>query len=401
MSKQERTRRMADQKWTFDKIIQATGPDFFWPMTEETLCTVGMDVSGDIRRLRQRVKKADDISRECARVAAKRETMAKKAEMEGHFITARDNYFAAAAFYTMAQGPIHEDDNEFNLLYSSKKNECYDKFIKYAPRHIERVEIPFKGKSLPGLLHLPAKNSKKVPCIVHLGGMDMFKEMFNPVYGDKFLERGMAVLTFDGPGQNEARITRKICVTADNFIPAGRAAMDFLISRPEIDSEKIGITGVSMGSFWSLQIAAHDQRYKAASGFYVCHEPGMNTIFNLACPIFKDRYMWMAGYQDEKKFDVFAKKLSLKGLGGRIKCPTLIVAGEDDELSPIENSYRIFDEIKAPKNIAVFKGEYHGVSDNWDVKSMLADWLRDRLDGKPFQSGRIYMDSTMWRQIKE
>ena len=161
MSKQERTRRMADQKWSFNKIIQATGPDFFWPMTEETLCTVGMDASADIRRLRQRVKKFEDISRECARIAGKREAMAKKAEGEGHFITARDNYFTAAAFYTMAQGPIHEDDNELNLLYSSRKNECYDKFIKYAPRPVERVEIPFEDKSLPGFLHLPCKEFKK------------------------------------------------------------------------------------------------------------------------------------------------------------------------------------------------------------------------------------------------
>jgi dipeptidyl aminopeptidase/acylaminoacyl peptidase len=400
MSKHERTRRMADQKWSFDKIIQATGVDFFWPMTDETLCTVGPDAATDIKRLRQRVKKADDISRECARVAAKREAMAKKAEGEGHFVTARDNYFTAAAFYTMAQGPIHEDDNELNLLYSARKNECYDKFIKYAPRPVERVEIPFQGKSLPALLHLPAKGAKNLPCVVHLGGMDMFKEMFNPVYGDKFLERGMAVLTFDGPGQNEARITRKIPVTEDNFVPAGRAAMDYLVGRPEIDSERIAITGVSMGSFWSLQIAAHEPRYKAASGFYVCHEPGMNTIFNLACPIFKDRYMWMAGYDDEKKFDEFAKKLSLEGLGAKIKCPTLIVAGEDDELSPIENSYRVYEEIKAPKNIVVFKGEFHGVSDNWDVKTMLADWLKDRLDGKPFESGRIYMDGANWQEAK-
>jgi dipeptidyl aminopeptidase/acylaminoacyl peptidase len=300
----------------------------------------------------------------------------------------------------MAQGPFHEDDNELNLLYSSRKNECYDKFIQYAPRPVERVEIPFEDKSLPGFLHLPARNSKNVPCIVHLGGMDMFKEMFNPVYGDKLLERGMAVLSIDGPGQNEARITRKICVTADNLAQAGKAAMDFLIDRPEIDSERIGITGVSMGSFWSIQIAAHDHRYKAASGFYVCHEPGMNTIFNLACPIFKDRYMWMAGYEDEAKFDEFAKTLSLKGLGAKIRCPTLIVAGEDDELSPIEYSYELYDEIRVPKNMIIFKGESHGVSDNWDVKALIADWLKDRLDGKPFETKRIYVDSSTGQEIK-
>ena len=390
MNKQERTRRMAEQRWSFDRIIQATGADFFWPMTEQTLCTVGMDASADIRRLRQRIRKYDDISRECANIGAKREAMAEEAEGQGHLITARDNYFTAAVFYTMAQGPIHEDDNELNLLYSSRKNECYDKFIKYAPRPVERVEIPFEGISLPGFLHLPEKNSKNMPCIVHLGGMDMFKEMLTTVYGDKLLERGMAVLSIDGPGQNEARITGKICCTSDNFVRAGKAAMDFLNNRPEIDLQRIGIAGVSMGSFWAIQIAAYDHRYKAACGYYVCHEPGMNTIFNLACPIFKDRYMWMAGYEDESKFDEFAKTLSLNGLGARIQCPILIVAGEDDDLSPIENSYKLYDEIRAPKNIVVMKGEGHGPSDSRDMTAVIADWLRDRLDGKPFKSGRIY-----------
>ncbi len=399
MGKHERTRRMADQKWTFDKIIESTGPDYFWPMTEETLCTVGPDASADIRRLRSRIKKANDISKECARVAAKREEMAKKAESEGHLVTARDNYFTAAAFYTMAQGPIHEDDHKENLFYSERKNACYDKFIRYAPRPVERVEIPFEGRSLPGYLHLPSNQSQKHPCVVHLGGMDMFKEMLDPVYGDKFMERGIAVLSFDGPGQNEARISRKICCTADNFIGAGKAAMDFLRKRPEIDPDKIAITGVSMGSFWSMQIAAHDPRYKAASGFYVCHEPGMNTIFNLACPVFKDRYMWMAGYEDEDKFDEFAKTLSLQGLGAKIKCPALIVAGEDDELSPIENSYRLYEEIAGPKTILVFKGHFHGVADNWDVKAKIADWIKDRLDGKPLKSGRIFIDTFQWEEV--
>ena len=183
MSKQERTKRMAEQKWSFDKIIQATGVDFFWPMTEETLCTVGMDASADIRRLRQRVKKFEDISKECARIAFKREEMAKKAEEQGHLVTARDNYFTASAFYTMAQGPIHEDDHESNLLYSERKNRCYDKFIKYAPRPVERVEIPFEGKSLPGLFHLPSKNSKRVPCVVHLGGWICSRRCLTPFTG--------------------------------------------------------------------------------------------------------------------------------------------------------------------------------------------------------------------------
>jgi hypothetical protein len=31
---------------------------------------------------------------------------------------------------------------------------------------------------------------------------------------------------------------------------------------------------------------------------------------------------------------------------------------------------------------------------------MIADWLKDRLDGKPFKSGRIYMDGTTGQEVK-
>ncbi len=71
-----RAKRMGEQEWMFDKIIQATGPDFYWPMTEETLSTVGMDGSGDIRSVRGAIRKFTDITDEMSRIAAKREAMA-------------------------------------------------------------------------------------------------------------------------------------------------------------------------------------------------------------------------------------------------------------------------------------------------------------------------------------
>lgn len=189
-------------------------------------------------------------------------------------------------------------------------------------------------------------------------------------------------------------------MTENNFITAGKAAMDYLLTRREVDSDKIGIAGFSMGTFWIIQIAAHDHRYKAAAGAFVCHESGMHTIFNLAIPIFRDRYMWMAGYDDEDKFDDFARKLSLEGLGARIKSPYLIVAGEDGELSPIRYSYKLYDEINAQKAIVVYKGEGHGVSDSVDVSTYIADWMKDRFDGKPLQSLRIYMERRTGQEVK-
>jgi dienelactone hydrolase len=393
------TQRMREQEWLYDRLIRSGGPDFYWPMTEECLSAVGMDGSGDIRAVRSSIRRFVDITREMRRIGQKREAMAREAEAAGHRITAGQNYFTAACYYTMAQGPIHADDDPVNKALSERKNTCFAKFIEHARRPIIAVEIPFENTSLPGYLHLPPGATGPVPCVVFLGGMDNFKELLVTEPSDKFLERGIAVLAFDGPGQNEARINRGITCTESNFVTAGRAAMDFLLTRAEIDHAKIGITGISMGSFWLTQIVAADDRYAAAAGFYVCHENGMDTIFNRAIPVFRDRYMWMAGITDDAAFDAFAKRLTLEGLGAKIRCPYLIVAGEDDDLSPIEHTWKLYDEIAAPKTLMVYRGEVHGVSDNLDVRAHIADWMLDRFEGRPLESRAMILDCRSGREL--
>ena len=389
-----RARRMREQRWTIDKIVESHGVDFSWPMTGVTAGAAGLAIMPDIIAIRNSVKKYIDISRQFARVGVKREAMARKAEASGHIVSARDHYYEASIFYAMAQWPIHEDDNEEIIGYNIKKNECYDKYMENAPHRIERVEIPFENNSLPGLMHFPVDyKGGKLPCIVSIDGMDGFKEQLVTNYGDNLLERGMAVLALDGPGQGECCL-RKIHCTADNFTRVAKIVLDYVTSRQEINEDKIGLTGISMGSFWSTQMAASDTRFKAAAAILFCHEPGMNTIFNMAAPTFKNRYMWMAGYEDEEKFDEFARTLTLEGVGEKIRCPFLMLGGEDDELSPVEYSYALYNSIKSPKKIVVYQNDKHEIRAMQDLMTMVADWLKERLDGKPMDSEIIYIDVT-------
>ena len=72
-----------------------------------------------------------------------------------------------------------------------------------------------------------------------------------------------------------------------------------------------------------------------------CHEPGWHTIFQEASPTFKMRFMYMANYTDEAKFDEFRKTLTWEGRAEKIRMPYLCAAGEFDELSPLENTERL------------------------------------------------------------
>src|SRR5205823_6322024 len=97
--------------------------------------------------------------------------------------------------------------NETAASYERRMILCYGKFASLMDRPVERVEIPFAGKSLPAWLHLPHRQAtdERFPAVLVIGGLDTNKEIQVALHGDRLLARGMAVLALDGPGQGEAR----------------------------------------------------------------------------------------------------------------------------------------------------------------------------------------------------
>ncbi|MCZ6564410.1 MAG: prolyl oligopeptidase family serine peptidase [Deltaproteobacteria bacterium] len=388
---ERKTRRWQEQRWLLDQVIKVSGLDWDQGRTGKILRNCGPGVAGEIREIGRRVQKLTDIPREFSRVAERREELGHRSDNAGHEVEAREHYYVAATFYTNAMWAVYEDGNPQRIAWEKRKRACYDKYIQYANHPIERVELPFGESTISALLHLPRKPGpgEKFSCIVYLPGMDGVKED-TPITGDPILERGMALFSIDGPGQGESR-ERGIKVTASNCEDSGKAAFAYLSSRPEIDGGRVAIFGPSMGSYWGTRIVAAEPGFKACAVSGVNLEPGQYTIFNTASPTFKLNYMYMAGYEDEEAFDEFAQTLTLKGLASKVSCPYLVVAGEDDELCPIEYVYELLEEVKAPKVLRLYQGEKHSIR-NPEARPFIIDWLKDRLNGKPMKSEKIYVE---------
>ena len=396
-----RMKRWMEQRWLLDAVIRTVGLEWDQARLAYMAAPGGPEAAGEFRAVGQRVKKAADIDREFSASARRREAKAAAFEAEGRTVAARESYLIASLLWASARWPIFEVNDRLVFL-EEKMNECYAKFIEYAPRPIETVRVPFDGKALPAYLHLPAApaDGERFPCVISIPGMDSCKENGASMYGDAFLERGIAVLAIDGPGQAES-VTLGIQVTERNHMDAALATVDWLAAHPAIDSDRLVLKGTSFGTFWGTQwAAALGDRLKGCAVTGVCQEPGCNTIFNMASPSFKLRYMWMSGYEDEDEFDRFAEKLDLRPIAGDITCPYMVIAGEDDQLSPVECTYELFDLIKSPKRLVVYEGANHGLNEGMSVRlgenrnTMIADWLADRLAGKPATSERVFIDST-------
>ena len=390
---ERKMKRWREQRWILDQVIQTRGIDWDQGRSGKILRNCGPGVQGDLQEICRRIQKFVDIPREFARAAARREELAREAETAGHLLEAREHYYIAACFYTNAMWAIYEDGNPQRIHWQERKRASYDEFIQHAGRPIERVELPYEGKKIQALLHLPPKirASEKVPCVMYIPGMDGVKED-NPATGDPFIERGFALLSIDGPGQGETREGGIKC-TASNYADAGKLACDYLVKRPEIDADRLGIMGSSMGTYWAPRVVAQEKRFKACAVSGVCMEPGQYAIFNMSSPTFKLNYMYMSGYNDEAAFDEFAKTLTLKGVTSKITCPYMVVAGEDDEHCDMKFVYELMGEIPAPKLLYVFEGERHSIR-NPRARSLVVNWLIDTLLGKPFKSEIVRIETS-------
>jgi hypothetical protein len=95
--------------------------------------------------------------------------------------------------------------------------------------------------------------------------------------------------------------------------------------------------------------------------------------------------MYMAGYDDEHEFDAAASDLiTVEGLGKLIHCPYLAIGGEDDELTALETTFALLDDISAPKELMLLQGERHNMDKPpkfINEVTYIADWFADCLAG--------------------
>jgi dipeptidyl aminopeptidase/acylaminoacyl peptidase len=391
-------RRFDEQRWLIDDVVRANGPEWDQGRLSHLVTIIGPEVAADVAGMRARMQKLADFGPTFEAGARRREARAVAAEQGGDLVTARENFFMAANYWASAQWTILRND-EKNLWLNGRKRECYGHYARLADHHVEAAWVPLAGgKALPGWLHLPpGYRGGKIPAVAAMSGMDGYKERVVAMYGDRFLSRGIAVLTIEGPGQYESAVLG-IPVSVPAWLEAGRAMYEWLAGRPEIDPDRIGITGHSFGSFFSTIAAAGEARYRGCAVSGTCLEPGGHAIFEEASPTFKRRFMYMSGYTDEAAFDEFRKTLTWEPYAARIRAPYLCCTGEFDPLSPLEHTERLFDALDVPRTLVVYQGAGHGIggvpSGNLGptFTTLMADWMAARLAGKMLASERWLVD---------
>ena len=297
--------------------------------------------------------------------------LATDAERAGRAVTATSAFQRAAWCYHLGKFLWFEDRALHDDL-SRATVASYARALPHLDPPGERVEAPFEGAVIPGILRRPSDSRR--PLVILVPGLDSVKEELFAMENE-FLTRGMATLAIDGPGQGENAPRFPIRRDWSTVITP---LIDHLGARGlRIDLTRIGLMGISMGGIYGPYAAAKEKRIRALvalAGPYDLAEcwPALN-------PLTKGGYRFYTKSRDEDEAFAKAKDLTLAGVLKDVSCPMLVIHGGRDRLFPVEQAERIARE--APKATLLLYPEGNHVCNNipYKYRPAMADWMRDQL----------------------
>ena len=305
----------------------------------------------------------------------------RKALSNGHRKTACQMLFSAAVCYHLA-GYMHHDIGR--LLPETKHSmlrtvEIYwEAAPLFSPPSV-LMEVPYDDTTLRPFLRLP-RGVERPPCVILIGGAN--SNMINMhAVSEYYLDRGMATIGLDGPGQGEFRARTGRALHVADYDRALSAVAEFLQRDSRVDGERIGIYGRATGSLLAIHAAALDKRFKAI----VAH-PGAFNVANFFEQAFVhtlvSHRLEMCSFLGAKTLEegtrLVREQLTLEDVVDLVDFPILSVCSADDETMPTTESVMLKERVKGPVEIVTFPGKGHGGPSRLSLP-LEADWMRDRL----------------------
>ena len=196
-------------------------------------------------------------------MAAQQEDLASANLKNGYQLSAGARYARAAAYRLLGERQMPLGADKFERYQAALVT--FDAAARYAPFPIERVEIASPDGPLPGYL-IPAGTQEPAPVVIFYSGLDASKELLYLFIREEFVRRDISVLAMDTPGVGAPLRLRGVPSRPDYEAPTA-AIIDYLERRTDIDPNRIGILGISLGGYYAPRAAAFEPRIKACAAW--------------------------------------------------------------------------------------------------------------------------------------
>lgn len=356
----------------------------------------GAAVMGEIDQVGRRLKNkvGDDRAwfREWVRMADHMRGLGMAAQRRKNHLTAAAFFKRACMYYQLGERFRTPKDKAALAAYR-KSLDCFRRFACLTDRpRIEHVEIPYeRGKKLPGIL-VHAENTRKArpPAVVFFDGLDVSKEVQYMLGTEDLIRRGISCLAVDGPGNGESIRFRNLHLRYDHEV-AGSAALDYLETRKDVNAKRVGVMGISLGGYYAPRNASMEKRFKACVAwgaepdYYDQWRRRLAAMFKTALSVRSHHILWILNVKTMDEALEKLKDFRLDGVVQKMRCPFLLVHGEDDQQSLPPRARAQFRMVGSKdKTLKIFKnsegGAQHCQMDNVPLgASYIHDWLKEKL----------------------
>lgn len=326
---------------------------------------------GEWLRIRQQISSFDNWCAVWSRFGDAAEAEADTALADGFRQTAAAALSRSALYHCFGQLLFWHDPEAKRAAYEK----CARVWQRAAPLldpPMRQIEIPYRGIMMPGYLRLP-EGPRKPPCVILLGGLDSAKEEMQ-VISNLCVARGLATLSFDGPGQGETFAKMKL---APDFVESIFAVLDFAEDLADIDASRIGIIGRSLGGYYAPRAAALATRLKACVAWgAMFHLPNWRTL----PPLTAAGFAYTTGVPTIEDARPYIESIDLSDVASQIRCPLLIVHSGGDVITPVENAILLQQQASGPTELLFWEDSGHCVHDRAHIaRPAMADFMQRHL----------------------
>ena len=154
--------------------------------------------------------------------------------------------------------------------------------------------------------------------------------------------------------------------------------VDFLLSRPEIDPERIFVCGSSQGGGLTLATAGLRPEIKGGvSGYpFICCFP--ESMKMLRSYPYDELSCYVRAYPErEAQMLETLRYFDAVNFASRIKCPMVVGIALEDEVCPPETSYAAYDRLGGERELWLFPDSGHGNAHDYPRQETA--WLEQRI----------------------
>ena len=210
-----------------------------------------------------------------------------------------------------------------------------------------------------------------------IAGLDSTKEEFFAVE-NTFLARGLATFSLDGPGQGE---TAKAVKIRPEFEAPVAAVLDVLCQRGDLDGNRVGALGVSLGGYYAARAAAFEPRLRAVAVCGGCYDYG--ALIRERSPHSFATFSYGCGATTKEEAYQVAERMTLAGVAEGITQPMIVVFGKRDRLVPWQHAARVAAEAPAAELWMFDEGNHVCMNLTYRWRPQAADWLAQQLAASP------------------